>query len=232
MAKSDRLLRLLHEMRLAKPPVTAQALSVSLDVSERTIYRDIDALRAAGAVIDGEAGLGYTLTEDPALPPQMFNREEVEALVLGLGEVMEIADTALAEAAEGALVKIRATLPPRLRAHIEHAVHSSKKFRRRAEVTVDTSLLRQATWDERAVDIDYMDMHGRESQRRIYPLQIMYLDETLVLVAWCCLRQDDRMFRLDRIQDARLTDESFRPRRATMLRDALMNLRKGGPPRS
>lgn len=224
MAKSDRLLRLLHEMRLAKPPVTAQALSDALSVSERTIYRDIDALRAAGAVIDGEAGLGYTLTEDPALPPQMFSREEVEALVLGLGEVMEIADTSLADAAEGALAKIRATLPPRLRSHIEHAVHSSKKFRRRAEVTIDAAMLRQATWDERAVDLDYVDMHGRATQRRVFPLQIMYLDETLVLVAWCSLRKGDRMFRLDRMSTATLTNESFRPRRAAMLRDALHNL--------
>lgn len=228
MARADRLLRLIHEMRLSRPPVTAAALARAMDVSERTIYRDIDALRASGARIEGEAGLGYTLTEDPALPPQMFARDEIEALVLGLGEVRAVADPALASAAESALAKIRAALPPRLQAHLEHAVLRAVKFRPRPDVTIDAATIRQAAWDERALDIDYRDIHGAETTRRIYPLTIMFLDETLVVVAWCLLRQANRMFRLDRITRADIVDESFRPRRAAMLRDALADL---GPPR-
>jgi len=122
MSKATRLIQLLHELRMYSPPVTAQTLAEAMAVSERTIYRDIDALRAAGAVIDGEAGFGYTLTEDPALPPQMFSHDEIEALVLGLREVREIADPALATAAESALAKLRATLPDRLKSRLEHAV--------------------------------------------------------------------------------------------------------------
>lgn len=224
MARADRLLRLIHEMRLSHPPVTAAALADAMSVSERTIYRDIDALRAAGARIEGEAGLGYTLTEDPALPPQMFARDEIEALVLGLGEVRAIADPALATAASSALAKIRATLPQRLQAHLEHAVLRSVKFRMRPDVTIDAALLRQAAWDERALEIEYRDTVGAETTRRIYPLTIMFLDDTLVLVAWCCLRQAVRMFRLDRIVRAVLTEESFRPHRAVMLRDALAEM--------
>ncbi|MGB0411999.1 MAG: helix-turn-helix transcriptional regulator [Pikeienuella sp.] len=228
MPRADRLLRLIHEMRLSRPPVTAAALAEAMDVSERTIYRDIDALRSSGARIDGEAGLGYTLTEDPALPPQMFAREEIEALVLGLGEVSAVADPALADAAASALAKIRAALPPRLQAHLEHAVLRAVKFRPRPNVTIDAAVIRQAAWEERALDIDYRDINGQHTTRRIYPLSIMFLDDTLVLVAWCCLRQDDRMFRLDRIQSVTTSEESFRPRRATLLREALR--KQGAPP--
>jgi len=128
MSKATRLIQLLHELRMYSPPVTAQTLAEAMAVSERTIYRDIDALRAAGAVIDGEAGFGYTLTEDPALPPQMFSHDEIEALVLGLREVREIADPALATAAESALAKLRATLPDRLKSRLEQS-GASIRFR-------------------------------------------------------------------------------------------------------
>ena len=87
MAKSDRLLQMMQCLRTFPPPVKAQALSEELGVSLRTIYRDIDSLRRSGALIDGEAGYGYTLQEDPALPPMMFSRDEMESIVLGLREV-------------------------------------------------------------------------------------------------------------------------------------------------
>ena len=224
MSKPTRLIQLLHEIRLNRPPVTARALAQAMNVSERTIYRDIDALRSAGAVIDGEAGYGYTLTEDPALPPQMFSHEEVEALVLGLKEVREIGDPALARAAEGALAKLRATLPDRLKTRLEHAVLSAKRFHDRPKITIDPAILRQAAWDEIAVDIDYTDVNGTFTSRRVYPLLIVYMDQTLMLVAWCCLREAERAFRLDRIQSIRLSDESFRPRRVPLLRVALEHI--------
>ena len=102
MARADRLFRLLSALRMLPQPVTAARLAVETGVSVRTLYRDNDALRAGGALIDGAAGVGYVLTEDPALPPQMFTRLEVEALVLGLAEVRLAGDPALAKAAEAA----------------------------------------------------------------------------------------------------------------------------------
>ncbi len=221
MSKATRLIKLLHELRLHRPPVTAQSLALAMSVSERTIYRDIDALRSAGAVIDGEAGFGYTLTEDPALPPQMFSHAEIEALVLGLREVREIADPELAQAAESALAKLRATLPDRLKSRLEHAVLYAKRFHNRPEIRVDPAQIRTAAWDEIALDIAYTDQHGAATMRRVYPLSIIFFDETLVLLAWCCLRQADRLFRLDRIQSLVTTTESFRPKRVAMLRDAI-----------
>lgn len=225
MSKATRLIQLLHELRLHTPPVTAQTLAEAMSVSERTIYRDIDALRSAGAIVDGEAGFGYTLTEDPALPPQMFSHDEIEALVLGLREVCEIADPALADAANSALAKLRATLPDRLKSRLEHAVLYAKRFSDRPEIRIDPALIRKAAWEEIALDLDYTDQSDRNTTRRVYPLSIIYFDQTLCLLAWCCLRQADRMFRLDRINAVEQTEESFRPRRVTMLRDALERIR-------
>ena len=227
MTKSTRLIQLLHELRLHSPPVTARLLADAMCVSERTIYRDIEALRAAGAVIDGEAGFGFTLTEDPALPPQMFSHEEIEALVLGLREVRAIADPALANAAESALVKLRASLPDRLKSRLEHAVLYAKRFYERPKITIDPATVRHAAWEEKAIDIEYVDQMGSETSRRVYPLSILYLDQTLMLLAWCTLRQAERAFRLDRIVTVTETDESFRPRRVAMLRAAMERIRQG-----
>lgn len=228
MSKATRLIQLLHELRLHTPPVTAQTLAEAMAVSERTIYRDIDALRTAGAVIDGEAGFGYTLTEDPALPPQMFSHDEIEALVLGLREVREIADPALAKAAESALAKLRATLPDRLKSRLEHAVLYAKRFHDRPHIAIDPAQIRKAAWDEMAIEIAYKDQYDQATKRRVYPLSIIYFDQTLVLLAWCCLRQADRIFRLDRIAEITPTDESFRPKRVPMLRDAIARIKAEG----
>ncbi len=131
MARADRLFRLLSTIRMLPQPVTAARLAEETGVSERTLYRDIDALRAGGALIDGAAGLGYTLTEDPALPPQMFTRLEVEALVLGLAEVRLAGDPALAKAAEAAQAKIIASLPERVQRQAIHAVSRSYRYEAR-----------------------------------------------------------------------------------------------------
>lgn len=219
MPRSDRLFRLLDIMRRLPAPVTAARLAQETNVSERTLYRDIDSLRSGGALIDGAAGLGYTLTEDPALPPQMFTRLEVEALVLGLAEVRVMADPALSRAAEMAMAKITATLPERVQRQAVHAITQVYRFDKRAPPPVDMTALREAAWEERALDIGYTDSAGIVTHRRIYPLCVVYLDSCLMVLAWCCLRQDYRRFVVDRMTSLATTDESFRPRRVTMLRE-------------
>ena len=223
MSRANRLIQLLHEIRLHRPPVTAAVLAQALDVSERTIYRDIETLRGSGARIDGEAGFGYTLTEDPALPPQMFSHAEIEALVLGLREVREVADPPLAKAAESALAKLRATLPDRLKSHLENSVLYAKRIRPRPDLIIDPAIIREAAWSEIALDIRYEDVNENITERRIYPLSIVFMDYSLVLIAWCCLRKSERAFRLDRILEVTQTEESFRPHRVRMLREALEN---------
>jgi len=224
MSRSVRLIQLLQELRLHNPPVTAETLAESMGVSPRTIYRDIQTLRDAGAQIEGEAGYGFTLLEDPALPPQVFSREEIEALVLGLREVQAIADPALAKAAGHALAKLHATLPERLKNYLKHAVLNAKRFRPRPPVAIDPAVIRQAAWQEFAIDINYTDANGKPSQRRVYPLSIVYLDDALMMLSYCCLRKATRAFRLDRIESLNVTDESFHPRRVRLLKQAIADI--------
>lgn len=225
MAKSDRLFRLLHLIRGLTPPVTASRLASDLEVSERTIYRDIDSLRAAGARIDGEAGLGYTMIEDLALPPQTFTQIEIEALTLGLADVSQRGDVDLAQAAKDALTKILATLPERQQRQAMHAVNLVNRFSTPVAPTIDMTLLREAMWTEEALDIGYKDKDGITTQRRIFPLAISYHDRAVMLLAWCCLRADFRMFHVTRIEGYAQSGESFRPRRVSLLRDYIAALK-------
>ncbi len=230
MARPDRLFRLLQALRSLPAPVTAARLAQATEVSLRTLYRDIDTLRAGGALIDGAAGLGYTLTEDPALPPQMFTRLEVEALILGLAEVTQSGDAMLAKAAAGAQAKIIATLPDRVQRQAIHAVSRSYRYERRNPAPPHLHLLREAAWEERAVDLAYRDTSGQVTTRRIWPLGTVFLDREVQCLAFCCLRQDFRRFKVAQMSDVSLADESFRPRRVPLLRTFLDQLRIGGSP--
>lgn len=221
MSRPERLFRLLNALRVLPKPVTAARLARETEVSERTLYRDIESLRAGGALIDGAPGLGYTLTEDPAMPPQTFDRIEMEALVVGLSDVRQRGDPHLAQAADAALAKITATLPDRLQRQMLHATHMVYRYEASKSDTPDISDIRSACWDERALDIDYRDADGAQTQRRIYPLAIVYLDTGCALLAWCCLRKDFRKFWVVRIEAFKPSDESFRPERARLLRTYL-----------
>ncbi|TNE64866.1 MAG: YafY family transcriptional regulator [Rhodobacteraceae bacterium] len=225
MAKPDRLFRLMHLMRSLRPPVTAGDLARELGVSQRTLYRDIGALRASGARIEGEAGFGYTLTEDYALPPQSLSQIEIEALVLGLSEVRLRGDPALSEAARNALAKITASLPEEKRAQIEHSVGLVHRYLPQKQYEADLSLIRQACWQERALRLGYRDRQGRETLREIWPLAIVYLDKELMLLAHCRLRDAFRQFLVGSILSLDWGQTSFRPRRVPMLRDYLAELR-------
>lgn len=225
MSRTARLFQLMQSLRLHPPPVTAQALAQDLDVSARTIHRDIDALRGLGAVIDGAAGFGFTLIEDPSLPPLGFDDDELEALVLGLREVQEVGDPDLAGAAAGALRKLQARLPARQARRLRHAVLSAHKFHRPLPPGVSPKLLRQATWDEATVAFAYQDAHGAQTHRQVDPLGMCYMDRSTILQGWCHLRQAFRVFRLDRMRDLSLTGHSFRPHRVPQLRAALDVLR-------
>ncbi|WP_347139121.1 YafY family protein [Paracoccus sp. SSK6] len=220
MARTDRLMRLMDALRRLPAPVTAARLAGETGVSLRQLYRDIATLRAGGALIDGEAGLGYTLTEDPALPPQSFSRLEIEALRLAVESLAGIGDDDLVRAARDALARIVATLPERQARQAMHAI--TRCFLQapdRPAPSVDLALIRAACWDEQALLIDYVDLNGQQTQRVIWPLGLSYSDQSLMLLAHCRLRMDYRVFHVNRIAAASLTGDSFRPRRVAMVRD-------------
>lgn len=225
MPRPDRLFRLLQALRTLPSPVTAAQLGRETGVSTRSIYRDIESLRIAGADIQGDRGLGYSLVEDGALPPQTFTRIEIEALVLGLAQVRQLGDATLADAAASVLGKVAATLPSAAQQNVLHAVSQVHRFEPRAPAPVDMQRIREACWREEALRIGYADRNLASTERTIWPLAIVYLDEILVLLAWCCLREDFRMFRPARIQHLAAAGSSFRPRRAALLRSYLARLK-------
>ncbi len=177
-------------------------------------------------MIDGAAGFGFTLIEDAALPPMGFDNDELEALVLGLREVEQIGDPDLAQAAGRVLRKLQGRLPPSQSQRLRHAVLSAKRFRQPPRPSISVVILRQATRDEVAVEFAYEDAKGAASQRRVNPLGIVYMDQSTVLLAWCHLRRDFRVFRLDRMNGLAITGQSFRPARVPMLRDALERIQQ------
>ncbi len=230
MTRTNRLFALMQSLRNRRPPVTAQQLADDTGVSLRTLYRDIDALRGMGAIIDGTAGFGYALTEDAALPPMMFNDEEIEALVLGLREVQAIGDHDLAQSAADALSKLQARLPQAQAHRLKHAVLAVAQFRKAKPTTINLRALRQATWDENTLAIEYCDANGTPTTRTIDPLGIVRFEQNHGLIAWCHLRTDYRAFRLDRIASFAPTGATFRPRRVSMLRDAIAHMTARPPP--
>ena len=225
MNRTHRLFQLMTTLRRLPAPVRATQLADEMGTSLRTIYRDIDALRGLGAVIDGEAGFGYTLIEDAALPPLGFEDDELEALVLGLRDVTVIGDPALAKAAQTALAKITSRVPPRQAHRLQHAILDARRFVRPAPPRIDVADLRAATWEELTVRFAYTDGKGAASIREVDPLGLVYMQDTNMLMAWCHLRRDFRVFRLDRMENLERTSQSFRPRRVPMLREYTERLR-------
>lgn len=224
MSRSERLFRLLSAIRSLPAPVTAAQLAAATGVSARSVYRDIDSLRAAGAKIEGERGFGYSLIEDGTLPPQVFSRIEIEALTLGMAEVRQMGDPALAVAALAVLGKVAATLPSTGQQHLLHAVSQVHHFDEQHPALPDMAAMRDACWREIALLVTYADRHGVASTRTLWPLSIVYVNRGFVLLAYCCLREDFRMFRMDRIGAVTLTDASFRPQRVALLREYLARL--------
>ncbi|MFK7834753.1 MAG: helix-turn-helix transcriptional regulator [Sulfitobacter sp.] len=225
MTRTHRLFQMMTTLRRLPAPVRATQLADEMGTSLRTVYRDIDALRGLGAVIDGEAGFGYTLIEDAALPPLGYEDDELEALLLGLRDVAVIGDPALAKAAQSALAKLTARVPPRQAHRLQHAILDARRFVRPAPPRIDVAALRAATWEEETVRFSYVDGKGAPSVREVDPLGIVYMQDTNMLMAWCHLRRDFRVFRLDRMDDLARVGRSFRPRRVPMLRDYTAQLR-------
>jgi predicted DNA-binding transcriptional regulator YafY len=224
MSGPDRLLRLLQLMRVMAPPITAERLAGESGVSVRSIYRDIELLRLSGARIEGERGYGYRLIEDYALPPQTFDRLEIEAIAVGLGEVRQMGDPDLARAAEAVLAKVAATLPDDREQQLLHSISHVYRPGGRYGSLPHLQAIRQACWEEQEIEIGYRDQAGTASQRIIRPLAIVYNDHVLTVLAWCCLRDDFRMFRIDRVDGVSSKGTSFRPRRASLLREYLAQL--------
>lgn len=218
MARTDRLLDLVQMLRRHRLPVSGEALALELDVSLRTVYRDIATLRAQGADIQGEPGIGYVLKPGFLLPPLMFSEDELEALVLGMRWVARRTGGSLSAAAENALARISAVLPKDLKDQLDSTlllVGPKVVTDDRAE---DITLIRTAIRRERKLLLSYQDASGEPSERKIWPFALGFFDQVRVIAAWCELRNDFRHFRTDRIIRITAMEERYPKRKNALLK--------------
>lgn len=222
MRRADRLFEIIQFMRRKGAGTTrARDLSEALEVSERTIYRDIRDLMASGVPIEGEAGVGYVLRAGFDLPPLMFKEQEIEALVLGARIVESWADAELAEAASDVIAKVEAVIPDRLRGYMANTALLAPDQQVMEPVQFDLAKLRAALRQKQKVHFRYTDVLNQHSERTVRPLSMAYFGPVWLLAAWCELRVDFRTFRLDRIDEFSLLDETFRDEPGKTLHDFL-----------
>ena len=217
MSRAERLLTLMQTLRRRRTPISGADLARSLDVSLRTLYRDMRSLQAQGAHVDGEAGVGYVLRPGFMLPPLMFSDEEIEALVLGSRWVTEQADAELAEAARNLVAKVAAVLPADRRIEIDTAAMFIGSRPGLAAENREVAKIRSAIRAERKLDLRYRDLKGVESTRTVWPFALGFFDRFRVLAAWCELRGAVRHFRTDRIIRAESSRARYPRRRHQLL---------------
>ena len=208
MRRTDRLFRVIQMLRRARGPLTAARIATELEVSPRTVYRDIAVLIAERVPISGEAGFGYVLDDAFDLPPLMLTPDEIEAAVLGAQWVTSQGDAALAAAARDLVAKITSVVPAGLRIYAT-APSIAAPPRRSAPPETRIDLARTRSWihQGRKIRIAYRDERDELTERVIWPIVLGFFDETRMLAAWCELREDFRHFRADRIEAATFLDD-------------------------
>ena len=218
MRRADRLFQIIQILRRGRL-TTARALAEELEVSSRTIYRDVADLIGSGVPIDGAAGAGYLLRKGYDLPPLMFSATELEALVLGARIVASWADPELGRAAQDVLTKVEAVLPETGRVSLDKLPLWAPAGHAEAPRKVDLATLRRTIREQRKIDLDYCDAEGNSTRRRVWPLGLFFYGPVWLLAGWCELRQGFRMFRVDRMADAIFLDTTFEPTPGRTLED-------------
>ena len=218
MSRTTRLFKLMDALRGHRRPVTAARLAGDLEVSVRTVYRDIQTLVDLGAPLEGEAGIGYLLRSGFFLPPLMFGEEELEALVLGARWVQGQGDPALAQAAASALAKIATASPKDLRDKMADTGLWAPRFQTPAEHPSGLRVIREALRLEHKLAITYVDETGATTERVIWPVALAFFEGKRLLAAWCELRNGFRHFRPDRIASLNATRDRYPTRRAVLMK--------------
>jgi predicted DNA-binding transcriptional regulator YafY len=218
MRRAERLLQLLQILRRHRRPVTGEAIASELEVSLRTVYRDIASLIADRVPIRGEAGVGYVLGEGFDLPPLMFTPDELEAVMLGLRWVSRRGDQQLSRAAQDTVAKIGAVLPDKLKPFLFDAGLVVPPYVKVIRDTVDVAQLRNAIREGWKVELQYTAEDGRQSQRVIWPIAVAYFEAQRLIIAWCELRQAFRSFRTDRMQSVAVLEQRYPARRKALLK--------------
>jgi len=208
MRRADRLFQLVQILQ-ARRFVTADELAKAVGVSRRTVYRDVRDLIGSGVPIRGEAGVGYQLQRGYELPPMTFTTQEVEALALGSRMVEAWGDPELAEAARAVLTKVERVLPEPLRRVLLETALFAPSPHYAAARSAGLGPLRHAVSERRKLRFAYTRRDGTSTDRVVRPLGLYFWGMSWSLAAWCELRDDFRNFRIDRIHDPVVLEESF-----------------------
>ena len=220
MSRAERLLQLMQLLREYRYPVKGRELADILEISVRTLYRDIQSLQKQGANIEGEAGIGYCLKPSFTLPPLMFSPEEIEALVLGLRWVHEKGDDELTLAAKSVLAKIADVIPDTLRYQLEHNnLLVGPGQQTMFSVNEQSVILRRAIRQQKKIFIHYHDLKQQYSERIVWPFALSFFDTINIVLAWCELRQQIRAFRLDRMTNITPLSETYPRNRRSLLNE-------------
>jgi predicted DNA-binding transcriptional regulator YafY len=208
MRRADRLFALVQLIR-GRRLSTAAWLAGRLEVSLRTVYRDLADLQAQGVPIEGEAGVGYRLGKGFDLPPLMFTTLEARALALATRLAQQWLDPAMALAATDAMSRVLSVLPPGVRTEVESQQQLLAPVGLEPELGRRLQLLREAAQARRWLTLRYRDLGERLSERQVRPLGCFYWGRVWTLAAWCEWRQDFRSFRLDRMEAVQMGDAVF-----------------------
>lgn len=218
MRRADRLFQIIQFLRTRRV-TTAAWLAERLEVSERTVYRDIKDLITSGVNIEGEAGVGYVVRKGFDLPPLMFSREEISALALGASIVESWSDPALATAAKSVLSKIETVLPADLKDGFDKAKMSAPFTQIKPEDAAKMADIRVAADKQFKISMEYGRADGETSKRIIWPLGLFFWGGLWTIGAWCELRESFRIFRLDRIIEIGILEEQFSTENGRSLTD-------------
>ncbi len=218
MRRADRLFQIIQILRRSRHPVTAAALAGELEVSKRTVYRDMADLIGQRVPIQGEAGLGYLLEPGFDMPPLMLTPEEIEAVVLGAQLVTRLADPLLASAARDVVAKIASVVPEHLRPFIVEPSVAAKPLDEPPSSNIEMRSLRSAIRQGLKLRLRYRAEAGDVTERTVWPVLLGYAETGSLLIAWCELRGGFRHFRIDRILGAESLDEPYAARRSDLRR--------------
>jgi predicted DNA-binding transcriptional regulator YafY len=194
----NRLFSIIQVLRTAKKPVKAKELAEKLEVSVRTIYRDIAELQMQNIPVAGEAGIGYVLKSGFEMPPLMLTTEELEAALLGAQWVARCGDKTLETSACTLIDKMNAVIPEHLRPVLLNSPVVIPAMEEAVADTIDMSRFRHAIRQQKKILITYC-VDGKPSERIIWPFMIAYFETVRVVAAWCESRNAFRHFRTDRI---------------------------------
>ena len=218
MRRTERLFQIIQILRANQFPVTGRSLADELEISLRTLYRDMAELIAQRIPVNGEAGTGYVLDDGYDMPPLMLTADELEAAALGADWVSSHADPSLSRAARDLVSKLSDAIPEELRPIILNASSRSISTKPTVLERFDGTALRRAIRERSKLQLTYKDHSDELTNRTIWPLLIAYLNSVRYIAAWCETRQDYRHFKTDRVLTLDVLEEKYPARRAVLIK--------------